>query len=181
MERTHAARFDAYEVSPAVKFDMHREPYANAAIARQMLADKHGKEIVWILDGHFPDGTTTPVGEFTRETEALDALYSITGASYPTSGEAILHILGDTEPKLAYREPGVDCEVQAGKFLYITRAGEHVEASFFVATCSDTGDIESRAKRVDDYNEQLASEMDRLELDGDTQIQYVEVHPSPLF
>jgi hypothetical protein len=85
-------------------------------------------------------------------------------------------------PHLIYTEPETICEVHVGTFTFVSPTGEASDADFFVKTCIEEDDnLDSQARRENDYNEQLADEWAALREANNTHISYKEVSPCPIF
>jgi hypothetical protein len=76
--------------------------------------------------------------------------------------------------RLEYTEPVPTCELKVGTFYWTDRT---CDADFYVHTC----DSSDQAKQVSDYNEQYTDEYFRLITEGNTEIVFVPVSPSPIF
>jgi hypothetical protein len=77
---------------------------------------------------------------------------------------------------IEFPEPINTCDVKVGTFFYLNHKGELLSAEFSINTCQD-----NQSKRVNDYNEQLTNEWDRLFDEGFTNIRFEELTPNPIF
>lgn len=78
--------------------------------------------------------------------------------------------------RLVFEEPQDTCEIKVGAFFWMTPTGELCDADFYLKTCA-----RDQPKQVDDLNQQLTDEWQRLENQGNTKIRYQEIIPSPIF